>query len=84
MLVVSEGLRVRSQGAFRVGMNSVRFCLWAPHHKSVTLVLDGLPRDMDAESDGYFACELSEIAVGTRYAYRLGESTLALPDPASR
>jgi maltooligosyltrehalose trehalohydrolase len=39
---------------------------------------------MAAESDGYFVSKMPRVAEGLRYAYRLGDDPLELPDPASR
>jgi maltooligosyltrehalose trehalohydrolase len=61
------------------------FCVWAPHARSVELVLlDARPRTLPMTAvSGYFTALVDDIADGQRYAFRLdgGDRT---PDPASR
>ncbi|HUE70610.1 MAG TPA: malto-oligosyltrehalose trehalohydrolase [Pirellulaceae bacterium] len=88
MMPVAESLRARQVGALRTAAGSVRWRLWAPRHSAVRLVL-GMGDDrqilpMAAEGDGYHSLELAGIASGTRYAYKIGDGSQDLPDPASR
>ncbi len=83
-----QPLRAQPQGALATKGDAVRWCVWAPRATLVSLVLgEGSSRrvlPMLAEGDGYFSLEADSISSGTRYAYRLGDSTHDLPDPASR
>jgi maltooligosyltrehalose trehalohydrolase len=78
------------QGVSFVEPSGVRWCVWAPNHRSVELVLfDGtqrLTRTMQPADEGYFVWvetiapeRLSQL----RYAYRIPGFDLDLPDPAS-
>jgi len=61
----------------------VRFRLWAPDRRELTLEMDG--RDgfpMQCEEDGWFSAQIPARA-GDRYRFRL-DAELAVPDPASR
>jgi maltooligosyltrehalose trehalohydrolase len=65
-----------------------RFCVWAPAHETVELVLHPgsaaeTSRRLTARGDGVFADELGDAKAGDTYGYRLdGEGPF--PDPASR
>ena len=71
----------------------VHFRVWAPHRKSVEVVIEG-PRAvgsrpaassiaLEREPDGYFSALAADARAGILYRYRLdGDS--AFPDPASR
>lgn len=87
-MTVLASLHSRPQGAVATRGNSIRWCVWAPNHAKAQLVIgEGDARrlvPMAPLGDGYFTVELSDIDSGTRYAYRLGEGTHDLPDPASR
>ncbi len=65
----------------------VRFRLWAPGAKQVTLCLgDGAARaelSMVAEQDGWFGLVTEMATAGTRYRFRIDEN-MEVPDPASR
>ncbi|EKF60980.1 malto-oligosyltrehalose trehalohydrolase [Agrobacterium albertimagni AOL15] len=64
--------------------DGVLFRLWAPHCKSVTLEIDGVPaNDMDRQADGLFSLKVTGAGPGTRYRFRLPDG-LMVPDPASR
>lgn len=61
----------------------VRFRLWAPDRKQVTLELDGRGAvPMIASDGGWFAAE-TDARAGDRYRFRLAPD-LAVADPASR
>jgi malto-oligosyltrehalose trehalohydrolase len=63
----------------------VRFRLWAPRAREVTLLLeDQRPRSlpMVAEADGWFSVTTAEARPGSRYRYRVDGADY--PDPASR
>lgn len=65
----------------------VRFRLWAPDARRVTLVLEGppaaeIPLGLDADDPGYWAVQVEDAGPGARYRYRLDDGD-ALPDPAS-
>lgn len=64
----------RDYGAFRV---------WAPHAQQVTLRSDGAEHPMRAVGEGWFALPEVPAAPGARYAFRLDDSELWLPDPRS-
>jgi malto-oligosyltrehalose trehalohydrolase len=63
----------------------VRFRLWAPGQRQVSLLLvgrdDAVP--MDAQGDGWFGLTTADARAGSRYAFRL-ENGQVVPDPASR
>jgi malto-oligosyltrehalose trehalohydrolase len=60
------------------------FRLWAPAQSRVALVIDGQePQAMQALAGGWHLCELSEVAAGARYGFRLQDGRV-VPDPASR
>ena len=88
MNVVSQSLRGMTQGPRRSGDDRVTFTLWAPLVESLTLCLDeGKARQslpMQPVGDGYFQREVTGVAVGTRYAYRVDDDAHEYPDPASR
>ncbi len=67
---------------------SVLWCVWAPKHSVVHLVLGSGNKtrelSMTRESDGYWVHQATGIVDGTRYGYRLGSDSIVLPDPASR
>ena len=70
-------------GAIRREDGSVRFSLWAPSARSVTLLLDGGgEHPMQAEADGWFRLDIASPS-GAGYRYLVDEQT-EVPDPASR
>jgi malto-oligosyltrehalose trehalohydrolase len=69
-------------GAEVLDDDAVRFRLWAPGARQVSLVLDNQARPMAAVSEGWF--ELVEKArPGALYRYRI-DGSREVPDPASR
>ena len=66
--------------------NDVRFSVWAPNHRSVSLVIYGnhgrrvLP--MVRGERGYFSLELDDVDPNMEYKYLCGD--VEVPDPASR
>ncbi|MCU0977745.1 MAG: malto-oligosyltrehalose trehalohydrolase [Pirellulaceae bacterium] len=82
-----DARRQEPQGAFRSANGEVTWRVWAPFSPSVTLVTwpetGQTETDMNAVGDGCFACRLSQVPEGLRYAYRLADGH-EYPDPASR
>jgi maltooligosyltrehalose trehalohydrolase len=64
---------------------AVRFRLWAPAERAVTLVHEeaGNRHPMTAVGGGWFELETPHLTAGARYRYELGDG-LRVPDPASR
>jgi len=61
--------------------DGVRFRLWAPGAKSVSLVTD---REVEMRGrDGWFELTDKQAKAGTRYQYRI-DGEMLVPDPASR
>ncbi|HEY4470188.1 MAG TPA: malto-oligosyltrehalose trehalohydrolase [Stellaceae bacterium] len=61
----------------------VRFRLWAPRARGVSLMLqDGPETPMDAEADGWFWLTTDRAGAGSRYRYRVDGAEH--PDPGSR
>ncbi|TVR98627.1 MAG: malto-oligosyltrehalose trehalohydrolase [Rhodospirillales bacterium] len=63
----------------------VRFRLWAPDARDVTLHRAGaadLP--MTSGGDGWFHASVPGTGAGTRYGFRIDGGDLVVPDPASR
>src|SRR5918997_6951764 len=81
--------RRRGVGVEVLADGSVHARVWAPHARSVAVVLeDGSgthcePVALSAEERGYFSGFLSAAEPGTRYWLRLDEEIL-VADPASR
>jgi maltooligosyltrehalose trehalohydrolase len=82
---------VTAKRAWRIGAQAaaggVAFCVWAPHARTVTVVLESgkVPREvaLDAQGDGFFARDVAGACAGDRYRFQLDGGPL-LPDPASR
>ena len=66
----------------------VHFRVWAPVRTRVAVVLEGPEAagefPLDAEGEGYFSTRIPDLAVGTRYRFRLDDDPTLYPDPASR
>src|SRR4051812_39307677 len=62
------------------------FCVWAPDHREVAVVLDdGGTRTLTQSAAGYWSGTFADVAPGHRYRYRLdGDEARTFPDPASR
>jgi maltooligosyltrehalose trehalohydrolase len=73
-----------SLGAWPEG-TGVRFRVWAPGRRGVTLVLEApaAERPLEAEVDGYWTTLVPNLPAGTLYRYRL-DGDGPFPDPASR
>ena len=80
-------------GAEVLTQGGAHFRVWAPRRQRVTVILEGgidpgsnsrgdFP--LQAESNGYFAGSIAAARAGTRYRFRLDDSELLVPDPASR
>lgn len=63
--------------------DGVRFSLWAPTARDVSLVLEGSNLPMQASGDGWRRLTVPEARAGSRYAYRV-DCNITVPDPASR
>ena len=63
--------------------DGVRFALWAPTAKDVTLVVDGAEHRLPDMGEGWRRLVLPGARAGTRYAYRI-DGALLVPDPAAR
>jgi maltooligosyltrehalose trehalohydrolase len=61
----------------------VRFALWAPTAKSVSLLLDGAEHPMPDLGGGWRRLSVPEARAGQRYAFRI-DGGLVVPDPAAR
>ncbi len=70
----------------QVGAAGVRFALWAPAARSVSLCLEGGAEtqiDMSRRPDGWYEMHVADASAGTRYRYLVDGET-KVPDPASR
>jgi maltooligosyltrehalose trehalohydrolase len=88
-----EPLRQLPIGAEVLPEGGVHFRVWAPRCKRVEVVLAGGPGygadnpqgiELTPETPGYFSGQAAAAAVGTRYRFRLDNSEVLYPDPASR
>ena len=61
----------------------VRFALWAPSAKNVSLLLDGAEHPMPDLGGGWRRLSVPEARAGQRYAFRI-DGGLVVPDPAAR
>ncbi len=75
--------RVYPVGAEMVSGNEAHIRVWAPDHRSLTLVIDGRTVALEAEADGYFGCHIV-AKPGSRYGFRFDGDDTIYPDPASR
>jgi malto-oligosyltrehalose trehalohydrolase len=73
----------KSWGAEYTAAGEVRFRVWAPSLKRLTLRLDGEDVAMSPSVDGWFELLATDVAPGTPYAFVLPDG-LAVPDPAGR
>ena len=65
---------------------AVRFRLWAPNAKKVSLCLAGpklAPLPMYPHHDGWFELTTDEVPAGSRYKFQIDDGA-QVPDPASR
>ena len=63
--------------------------VWAPGHRTVTLVIESGARSgrevaLERGDGGYHAAFVPGLVAGTRYRFRLGDDPALLADPASR
>jgi malto-oligosyltrehalose trehalohydrolase len=72
-------------GAEVLGVEGVRFQLWAPAARQVDLQVeqDGRPLSLHNTGDGWHRLVTSAASPGSRYRYRIDGRAL-VPDPASR
>jgi maltooligosyltrehalose trehalohydrolase len=75
--------RKRAVGSELVG-GSVSFRVWAPGHREVSVVIDGIDHPLQAEDGGYFSRIVGGAGAGTRYRFRIDGDDEPYPDPASR
>jgi maltooligosyltrehalose trehalohydrolase len=61
-----------------------RFAIWAPSAGRAEVEVDGRRVPMLRDAQGFFQCVDPRAAPGSRYAFRFDDSSLAVPDPASR
>ncbi len=61
----------------------VRFALWAPSAKNVSLLLDGAEHPMPDLGSGWRQLSVPDALAGQRYAFRI-DGGLVVPDPAAR
>src|SRR5699024_9434160 len=60
-----------------------RYRVWAPSAREATLRIDGGEHAMRPDGDGWFALPGVPAMPGARYAFRLDDGELWLPDPRS-
>ena len=63
--------------------DGVRFALWAPTAKDVTLVVDGGDVSIPDAGQGWRRASVPGVKAGARYGFRI-DGDLVVPDPASR
>jgi maltooligosyltrehalose trehalohydrolase len=73
----------RTWGAEFVREGEVRFRLWAPGAKTVSLKLEDSEQEMSPADNGWFELLATGISPETRYQFVLADGTV-IPDPASR
>src|SRR4051812_45859448 len=85
MCVLANTSRTRRRpiGAEIVG-SGTSFRVWAPAHREVRVVADGIDHALHAEDDGYFHGVVDGAGAGTRYRFRVDGKDEIYPDPASR
>jgi maltooligosyltrehalose trehalohydrolase len=60
----------------------MNFSIWAPHAKSLVLVLDSGEHPMHAEAHGWWRLDVPSAGPGTRYQFRIDDRG-PFPDPRS-
>lgn len=81
-----SGLWQLDLGARFLGPAQVRFRVWAPRAKTVSVRLigrDGRPTPLQSRELGYFEADMPGVVEGDRYLYVLNDEK-ERPDPASR
>ncbi len=75
----------RSWGAEILPDGDARFRLWAPAHKTVSLVAmaGGVTQAMSRTEDGWFECVTDLVKPGDGYLFQLPDG-MRVPDPAAR
>ena len=73
--------RRRAVGA-ELAAEGVHFRVWAPGHRTLSVVIDDRDFTLEREADGHFSALIPGIGAGARYRFRLGDELF--PDPASR
>jgi maltooligosyltrehalose trehalohydrolase len=64
--------------------DGVRFVLWAPSASAVTVVNGARRHPMTASGQGWFKWTDAEAKAGDLYGFAIGDTGVAVPDPASR
>jgi maltooligosyltrehalose trehalohydrolase len=82
-----EGLLMQSR-RYPVGAEvvegGVHVRVWAPRHKRVRAVFDGVEHELARDDDGYFSALIGDARAGAAYGFRLDRDEHVYPDPASR
>ncbi|MBA0038748.1 malto-oligosyltrehalose trehalohydrolase [Pantoea sp. BIGb0393] len=73
----------KSWGAEILADSSVRFRVWAPGQRQITLRLADKDTAMAQVGDGWFELQLSGVVAGAEYNFVLADGTV-VPDPAAR
>jgi len=63
--------------------STARYRVWAPAARRVTVRVDGAEHPMRQQADGWFDLPEVPAVPGARYAFRLDDGELWLPDPRS-
>jgi maltooligosyltrehalose trehalohydrolase len=82
-LANTSSTRRQPIGAEVVG-DGTSFRVWAPAHREVSVVIDGVDHATQAEDGGYFQTVVEGAGAGTRYRFRVEGKDETYPDPASR
>jgi malto-oligosyltrehalose trehalohydrolase len=73
----------KTWGAEYVAVGEVRFRVWAPGQKQMTLRLGGEDTEMSESGDGWFELLATGVHAGAEYNFVLSDG-MVVPDPASR
>ncbi|HEV7488019.1 MAG TPA: malto-oligosyltrehalose trehalohydrolase [Thermoanaerobaculia bacterium] len=76
--------RQRRPIGVEIAREGTSFRVWAPAHRDVSVIIDGIEHALHAEDDGYFGGVIDGAGAGARYRFRIDGSDETYPDPASR